>query len=131
MPIIGHYHHVHLISPNPRMAAEWFAEFLGGKIFRDEELRGARNVRVRLGKCMLNIRGEREGDTIDNTITGKQRFGIDHFCLEVNNLKGMLHDVEIKGGKITEALFELPSGNHAAYVAGPDGVSIELIETKV
>lgn len=130
MPVVGHYHHVHLISPDPRAAAEWFVEFLGGNIFKDEELRGARNVRVRLGECMLNIRGERESDTIEKSITGKQRFGIDHFCLEVGGLEGMLQEVTAKGGEIPEPLFELPSGNRAAYVAGPDGVVIELIEPK-
>ena len=42
----------------------------------------------------------------------------------------MLQEVTAEGGEIPEPLFELPGGNRAAYVAGPDGVVIELIEPK-
>jgi catechol 2,3-dioxygenase-like lactoylglutathione lyase family enzyme len=62
--IIGNYHHVHLTSPDPRAAAEWYEEFLGGKIVDDAELRGARNVRVTLGESFLFIRGERADESI-------------------------------------------------------------------
>ena len=64
MAIIGNYHHVHLTSPDPRAAAEWYEEFLGGKIVDDAELRGARNVRVTLGESFLFIRGERADESI-------------------------------------------------------------------
>jgi len=40
----------------------------------------------------------------------------------------MLKDFTAKGGEIPLPLFELPNGNRAAYVAGPDGVVMELIE---
>ena len=37
MATIGNYHHVHLTSPDPRAAAEWYEEFLGGKIIDTAE----------------------------------------------------------------------------------------------
>lgn len=128
MAIIGNYHHVHLTSPDPRAAAEWYEEFLGAKIIADGELRGARNVRVGLGDCFLFIRGERADESISPAEIGKQRFGIDHICFRVNDIDGMLEAFSAKGGEIPLPLFELPNGNRAAYVAGPDGVVMELIE---
>jgi catechol 2,3-dioxygenase-like lactoylglutathione lyase family enzyme len=127
MGIIGTYHHVHLISEDPRKTAEWYAEFLGGEIVRDDELRGARNVRVHLGECLLNIRGLRATDNIGGS-AGEQRLGIDHFCFQVDDIEGLLEAFAAKGGEIPEPLFELPSGNRAAFVAGPDGVVMELIQ---
>ncbi len=128
MGIVGHYDHVHLISADPRATAEWYVEYLGGEIMRDDELRGARNVRVHLGECLLNIRGVRTTDSIDESITGKQRYGIDHMCFEVDDIEGLLKEFSAKGGEIPEPLFELPSGSRAAYVAGPEGVVMELIQ---
>ena len=127
MGIIGTYHHVHLISEDPRKTAEWYAEFLGGEIVRDDELRGARNVRVLLGECRLYIRGIRATDKIGGS-AGEQRLGIDHFCFQVDDIEGLLEGFAAKGGEIPEPLFDLPSGNRAAFVAGPDGVVMELIQ---
>lgn len=128
MAIVGNYHHVHLTSPDPRAAAEWYEEFLGGKIIGDGELRGARNVRVQLGDSFLFIRSERADESISPAEIGKQRFGIDHICFQVKDIGGMLEAFSAKGGEIPLPLFELPNGNRAAYVAGPDGVVMELIE---
>ena len=127
MGIIGTYHHVHLISEDTRKTAEWYAEFLGGEIVRDDELRGARNVRVLLGECQLYIRGIRATDKIGGS-AGEQRLGIDHFCFQVDDIEGLLEGFVAKGGEISEPLFELPSGNRAAFVSGPDGIVMELIQ---
>ncbi len=127
MAVTGNYHHVHLISPGPRETAEWYVKFLGGEIFKDEELRVARNVRVKLGECLLNIRGERPGESFADP-GGKKPYGIAHFCLAVDDIEGMLAHVESSGGVICEPLFTLPSGNRAAYVLGPENVEIELIQ---
>ena len=127
MAVTGNYHHVHLISPDPGAAAEWYVKFLGGEIFRDEELRGSRNVRVKLGECLLNIRGERPGESFADP-GGKRPYGIAHFCFAVDDIEGLLRHVEASGGVISEPLFSLPSGNKAAYVTGPENVEIELIQ---
>ncbi len=127
MAVTGNYHHVHLISSDPGATAEWYVKFLGGEIFRDEELRGARNVRVKLGESLLNIRGERSGESFADP-NGKKPYGIAHFCLAVDDIEGMLQHVEASGGVISEPLFSLPSGNKAAFVTGPENVEIELIQ---
>lgn len=128
MSITGNYRHVHLISQDSGATGEWYAEFLGGEIVGDDELRGSQNVRVRLGDSLPFIRGVRETDDIDPSATGKQRFGIDHFCFEVEGLDGMLEAFAAKGGEIPVPPFELPGGNRAAFVTGPDGVAMELIQ---
>ncbi len=90
-------------------------------------MRGARNVRVKLGECLVNIRGERPGESFADP-NGKKPYGIAHFCLAVDDIEGMLRHVEAGGGVISEPLFTLPSGNRAAFVVGPENVEIELIQ---
>ncbi|MEE9257356.1 MAG: VOC family protein [bacterium] len=127
MPVKGPYNHIHLISADPEAAADWCAKPLGADIFRKEELRGSQNIRLTLGEARLYIRGKRDTDNIASP-DGVKRYGIDHFCLSVEDIEGMLRHVEENGGTVSEPLFLLPSGNRAAYVQGPDGVQIELIE---
>lgn len=129
MAIKGGYNHIHMISPDPEASANWFVKFLGAEIFADEELRGSRNIRMKLGDANLYIRGTRSSDKIAGT-DGARPYGIDHFCFTVSDIEGMLRHVEENGGTISEPLFSLPSGNRAAYVMGPDNVHIELIEPK-
>ena len=129
MAITGGYNHIHMISPDPKAAADWFVKFLGAEIFGDEELRGARNVRMKIGDANLYVRGKRTSDKIADTGGGRP-YGIDHFCFSVSDIEDLLRYVEQNGGTISQPLFSLPSGNRAAYVMGPDGVHIELIEPK-
>ena len=129
MAITGPYHHVHLVSPDPDAAAEWYEKLLGGEISQRQELRGARNVRVRLGEALLNIRGPRPTDKLAEP--GEARpYGIHHFCFAVDDIEDMLLRLEENGGVVTEPLFTLPSGNRAAFVECPDRVLIELIQPK-
>jgi len=55
MRIRGGYHHVHLTSPDPAAAASWYVRFLGAEIVSDADLRGARNVRVRVISRSLGL----------------------------------------------------------------------------
>ena len=127
MEVIKSYHHVHLISEDPRNTAEWYVEFLGAEIVRDDEQSGARNLRVHLGESLLIIRGIRSTDKIGGS-AGEQRLGIDHFCFQVEGIEEFLEGFAAKGGEVLEPLIELSSGNRAAFIAGPDGVVMELIQ---
>lgn len=129
MPILGAYNHIHLISPDPKAAADWYVRCLGAKVFADEELRGSRNIRMKLADANLYIRSIRPTDRIVDT-NGAKPCGIDHFCFTVEGLEAMLAHAVENGGEVAEPIFTLPSGNRAAYLRGPDGVLIEFIEPK-
>ena len=77
-------------------------------------------MQVKLGECLLNIRGKRPEDSVAPPETGK-RYGIDHMCFQVTGIEKMLEEFAAKGGEIPELLFELPNGNRGAYIAGPEG----------
>ncbi len=129
MPVVGPYHHVHLLSPDPDAAAEWYVMFLGAETVDKGELRGFYNVRLKIGDANLYIRAAAEGEAVAES-DGTRRHGIDHFCFVVEGIDRMLRQIEDKGGRITVPLFTLPNGNRGAYVEGPHRETIELLELK-
>lgn len=130
MVVIGNYNHVHLVSTDPDATAQWYVKCLEAEIFDLGELQGARNVRMKVGDSNLYVRGVRPTDKIAGN-GDSQVYGLDHISFTVEGLEEMLVDVEKNGGEITRPIFTTPRGNRAAYVQGPNNVTIELIEMQM
>jgi hypothetical protein len=57
------FDHIHLISRDPKAAAEWYREMVGGEIAAvQQNLRGAPQIDVRVGGMTIVIRGRRPGE---------------------------------------------------------------------
>ena len=56
------FEQVHIISENPKAAADWYAGMLGADITFEREVRGAPQIGVELGGMMILIRGRRPGE---------------------------------------------------------------------
>ena len=129
MAIVGGYHHVHIISPDPEAAADWFGRFFGGEVIGREEPRGARNVIVRIGEAVLSVRTPRLTDKPIET-GGSKPTGLDHICFLVDDLAGMVEHMRSNGVEIDEEIFDHSGGSEATYVVGPENVLFELIQDK-
>ncbi len=127
MGVKGPYHHVHLVSYDPRATADWYVQNLDGRISQQAVVRGSMAVRLQLGEARLNIRAPRMGETIVTPREGS-RIGIDHFALSVNELEQMAGKLEKNGVKIVEPIFTTPDGGRALFIEGPDKVLIEFLE---
>jgi len=132
------FDHVHIISKNPKASAEWYVEMFGATIAADTVARGAPQICVDLGGMTILIRGERPGedpaeprpirpygDFSSHNARGIDHFGflyrgdLEAFCAELR-AKGVGFPVEPKRGV---------NGSLLCYVAAPDGVSIELMQS--
>ncbi len=129
MGIVGGYHHVHVISPDPEAAAEWLEKYLGGEVAGREEARGAKNVIVRIGEAHLSFRTPRPSDKLIET-DGARPFGLDHVCFPVDDLATMVAHMRAGGVEIAEEIFSHSGGIEAAFIVGPENVLFELIQTK-
>ena len=59
------------------------------------------------------------------------QWGTDHFGFKVvGDLIDFCNAIREKGGKFSVEPYEFVPGTRIAYLAGPDGVSIELVESK-
>ena len=131
------FDHVHIISKNPKVSANWYAEMFGATIVADTVARGAPQIFVGLGGMTILIRGRRPGeapiparpirpyaDFSSHNTWGTDHFGflyqgdLGAFCAELR-AKGVSFPVELKKGV---------NGSLLCYVAAPDGVSIELMQ---
>ncbi|MFL6581373.1 MAG: VOC family protein [Burkholderiales bacterium] len=133
------FDHIHLISRDPRGAAEWYEKMFGGQVSAvQENLRGAPQIDVRVGSMTIVIRGQRPGEKPVET-RPMQRFegysshdgwGTDHFGFTYRgDLRAFCAELKRKGARMAVEPWEFKPGLVLCYVAAPDGVSIELIQT--
>jgi lactoylglutathione lyase len=133
------FDHVHLISRNPRAAAEWYVEMFGARIAADTVARGAPQIFVELGGMTILIRGARPGEDPEPArpirdyadFSSHNGLGIDHFgFLYRGDLAGFCEELRGKGVTFPVELKRGVGGSLLCYVAAPDGVSIELMEVR-
>ena len=132
------FDHIHLISRDPQMAAQWYQEMFGGKVTAvQENLRGAPQIDVRVGGMTLVIRGQRPGEQPVATkpmqhfegFSSHDEWGTDHFGFTYRgDLMAFCDELKKKGVRMAVEPWEFKPGMVLCYVAAPDGVSIELIQ---
>jgi len=131
------FDHVHIISENPRAAAEWYVEMFGAVIAADTVARGAPQIFVELGGMTVLIRGKRPGEEPAavrpirpyTDFSSHNAWGTDHFGFMYQGDLGALCDrLRAKGVRFPVELKRGVNGSRLCYVAAPDGVSIELME---
>jgi catechol 2,3-dioxygenase-like lactoylglutathione lyase family enzyme len=134
------FDHIHIISKDPDAAAQWYVEMLGGTVTRRGETRGAPQIAVQFDGATILVRGQRPGEqpgdknalqSFANFVSHDQ-WGTDHFGFTVDgDLNALCNAIKAKGGIFSVEPYEFTPGTHIAYLAGPDGVTIELVERKV
>ena len=133
------FDHIHLISQDPGIAAQWYADILGATIAYEYELRSAPQINVTLGDINILIRGQRPGEDPVATRVMKQftdysshdEWGTDHFGFRYNgDLLAYCEEIRAKGATFLVEPWEFTPGNPICYVSAPDGVSIEIVQAR-
>lgn len=133
------FDHIHLISENPRAAAEWYRDLLDAEIVAEYETRRAPQIAVRLGGITLLIRGQRAGESPGAPVpmrkyadySSHNTFGTDHFGFTYRgDLKAYCSQLKTKGATFAVEPWEFTPGNWLCYLSAPDSVSIEIVEGK-
>ena len=118
--------HVHHISEDPQAAAAWYAENLGGKIVGSDTASGSLQIRVSFTNAMVIVRGPRPGEK-----PGRKQgmhWGEDHFGLKIQgDFDGLCSELKKKGVVFTMEPKDMNPATRAAFIKGPDDVSIELL----
>ncbi|HEX4985296.1 MAG TPA: VOC family protein [Burkholderiales bacterium] len=133
------FDHVHLISRDPKAAADWYRDMFGGEITQvQENLRGAPQIDVRVGGMTVVIRGQRPGEkpaearpmkAFGGGYSSHDGWGTDHFGFTYKgDLRAFCDELKGRGVRMAVEPWEFKPGMVLCYVAAPDGVSIELIQ---
>ena len=115
------FHHVHLKSKRPRGTVEWYAKAFGGEPAKFKKASGI--TVIRYGDMYLFIsRAVQAVGSAKNRSVDHVGWRVKDFASTVKRLKGLG----------TRFLVEPTlSGDHMiAFVEGPDGVKIEVVESK-
>lgn len=133
------FDHIHIICKDPEAAAQWYVDMLGGTITRHTEVRGAPQIAVSFEGATILIRGQRPGERPGDKnalqpfedFVSHDQWGTDHFGFKVGgDLIEFCDTIREKGAKFSVEPYEFVPGTRIAYLAAPDGVTIELVERK-
>jgi lactoylglutathione lyase len=124
--MVAHFFsHVHLKSPNPKDAAQWYVDMFGAVIVREGENRGAQFVGIQLGGVTINISSARPEESLAPAMS-ELRWGLEHIAFGTDDLEGDLARLKQRGGKVFQVT---ETGQRkTAFVEGPDKVRIELMQ---
>lgn len=122
-----YFDHIHLFSADPRAAARWYVEKLGGVIRIETQVGGAPHIVVQFEGLTLIIRGQRPSEVFEQR-RGPQ-WGVDHFGFHVRgDLDAYCDALKQKDVTFTLDPVDFGSNLRIAFLQAPDGVIIELLK---
>lgn len=133
------FDHVHIISSDPHASARWYVTMLGATVEADTIAYEAPQIFLSLGGKTVVIRGRRPGEQPAEGrpilprggYSSHDTWGIDHFgFLYRGDLTAFRDELRTKGATFPVELKRGVDGSLLCYVAAPDGVTIELMETR-
>ena len=120
------YHHIHLRSPNPEATAQYYERMFGAEVLRSTQ-QGKPRIDLKLGGANIYIAPVAAGDKVNPPpVTPYQ--GLDHFGLSVSGIDAIVADLKAKGAEFTMEPTTIRPGVRIAFIRGPEGVSIELVD---
>jgi catechol 2,3-dioxygenase-like lactoylglutathione lyase family enzyme len=117
--------HFHLRSPDPENSARFYVEMLNATEVGRAEIRGKLRITVKLGDLQFFIEEVPSNTPAPPT---PPFLGIEHFGLQVDDIDAAATDLRARGVHFTTEPVESRPGVRMAFIEGPEGVRIELIE---
>jgi catechol 2,3-dioxygenase-like lactoylglutathione lyase family enzyme len=122
------YDHIHLRSPNPEATAAFYERMFGAEVIRTMQ-QGKPRIDMKVGGADVFIAPVLpDGKTNPPPVTPYQ--GLDHFGLSVTGIDAIVAELKAKGAEFTLEPTDIRPGVRIAFLRGPEGVSIELLERK-
>ena len=118
--------HMHILSPNVEATATWFERMFGAEIIRTTQ-QGKPRIDLKLGGANIFIL---DVGADSKAVAGAPHpyLGLDHFGLEVKGIDAVCAELKAKGAVFTRGPETIRPGTRIAFLTGPEGVSIELLE---
>jgi lactoylglutathione lyase len=120
------YDHIHLRSPNPEATAQFYERMFGAEVVRSMQ-QGKPRIDLKRGGANIFIAPVAPGDGVNPAPTTPYQ-GLDHFGLCVSNIDAAVAELKAKGAEFTREPTTVRPGVRVAFLRGPEGVSIELLD---
>jgi catechol 2,3-dioxygenase-like lactoylglutathione lyase family enzyme len=120
------FDHIHLFTRDPEATAAFYERMFGAEVIRSMQ-QGKPRIDLRLGGANIFILDVSQ-DLKAAAGPAHPHQGLDHFGLEVKDIDAVCADLKAKGAVFSRELVTIRPGTRIAFVTGPDGASIELLE---
>jgi lactoylglutathione lyase len=120
------FDHIHLFSKNPEATAAFYEKMFAAQVTRSMA-GGKPRIDLKLGGANIFIL---DVSTDPKIVAGASHphLGLDHFGLEVKGIDKVCDELKAKGAIFTRGPETIRPGTRIAFMNGPEGVSIELLE---
>ncbi|MGA2125514.1 MAG: VOC family protein [Xanthobacteraceae bacterium] len=123
------YDHIHLRSPDPEATARFYETMFGAEVVRTMQ-QGKPRIDLKLGGADIFIAPVAPDSGVNPPpVTPYQ--GLDHFGLSVSGIDAIVTELKAKGAEFTMEPTTIRPGVRIAFLRGPQGVSIELLDRTV
>jgi len=123
------YDHIHLRSPDPEATAQFYERMFGAEVVRTMQ-EGKPRIDLKLGGANIFIAPVAPGSGVNPPpVTPYQ--GLDHFGLSVGGIDAIVAELKAKGAEFTMEPTTIRPGVRIAFLRGPQGVSIELLDRTI
>jgi lactoylglutathione lyase len=120
------FDHLHLLSRDPEATATFYERMFGAEVIRTLQ-QGKPRVDIKIGGAMFFILDASQDPKAVESAP-HPHFGLDHFGFAVENIDTVCAELKAKGAVFSVEPFDVRPGTRIAFVAGPEGVSIELLQ---
>jgi lactoylglutathione lyase len=120
------FDHIHLFSRNPEATAAFYERNFGAEVIRTTQ-QGKPRIDLKLGGANIFILDVSQYAKAGPPPAHPYQ-GLDHFGLEVKGIDVICADLKAKGVVFTRGPETVRPGTRIAFLTGPEGVSIELLE---
>ena len=121
--------HIHIRSKDPEATAQWYERILGAEVVRTMQ-QGKPRIDLKLGGANIFIASVAADSGVNPPpVTPYQ--GLDHFGLSVRGIDAIVADLKSKGAVFTMEPTTIRPGVRIAFLRGPEGVSIELLDRNI
>ncbi len=120
------FDHIHVFTRDPEGTAKWYEKMFGAEVIRTTP-GGKPRIDLKLGGANIFIL-DVSGDAKAVASAAHSHTGLDHFGLQVSGIDKVCDALKAKGAVFTRGPETIRPGTRIAFLNGPDGVSIELLE---
>jgi len=126
------YDHVHLRSSDPDAMGRFFETMFGAEVTRDVYppgtlYPGQMRVAMRLGGQKILVAPAHPQDPT-GAAPQFPYYGVEHIGLTVDDVDAAVQELRAKGAEIAIGPLTRNPGLRLAFVRGPDGVMVELVQ---
>jgi lactoylglutathione lyase len=121
------YDHTHFKCSDPEKTVSFFKENFGAKEIARFEVNGMSIVTLDIGGLWYNFSPKRSGESVEPK-PDSARYGVYHIALRTRDLSMEAAKMKARGVKFTQEVGQSDPKTRFAFIEGPDGISIEILQ---